>query len=538
MDRADRLIGPLFSMMGQGQLKAARELLNKGLRDFPKDPRLQAARLDLPIMHAAQLAHSGGPIAEGEGEILDEAYDAAATALRSAHVSAATKRMAVTLLLRLGGGHEVDRLGSFAEVGREWAAAGRHGMLLQQLARVASTADRLELIEQHRLAARALEAEAAGNPIRQPPRDVAPERMRIGFLSADLRGHVVGAFALPLFEHVNRERVELFCYSNFSGPPDVVEQFIRSRSTFREIARLSDREAAQLVADDRLDALIDLGASTGQNRLAILAYKPAPVQVSWLGYPHSTGLSTVDYIVVDPYLRPPTPDLLAETPLLLPDCWVSLARLQFSQETPIEPLPPQERGRSVTFGTANQPNKYSPAVFATWSRVLTAVPGSTFLFVRPEAASSRFRDNMVAAFAKHGVASDRLRFDAVRGGHLASYNDIDVALDTFPLKGGTTTCESLWMGVPTVSLMGPALFERLSLSLLANCGLGDLCADDEDGFISKAVALSADLPRLRGLRQGLRKQIAASPIGNGAHFAANFFNLITSAAANPPGRSA
>jgi predicted O-linked N-acetylglucosamine transferase (SPINDLY family) len=402
--------------------------------------------------------------------------------------------------------------------------------------RVKSHADRVELVQQHCIAAALYEAKAAREPIRSPPPRAQRERRRIGFLSADLRAHVVGSFALPLFEHADPGAVDLVCYSAWRGPGDWVGQLIRSRSTVREIGHLSDQAAAQVIADDGLDVLIDLGGSTGDNRLGVMAYRTAPIAVSWMGYPHSTGLSSVDYILLDRALVPTSPDLLAEKPLLMPNAWICMARLQFSQARAPNPVPPRERTGAVTFGTANQALKYSPAALAAWAKVLAATPGSTLLIFRAECASARFRDNIAKAFAAHGVERERLRFEAVRGtGYLDWYDVVDVSLDTFPLTGGTTTCEALWMGVPVVSLVGEALFERLSHSILTHAGLGDLSVPDEAAFVAKAVELAGDVERLRGLRQGLRAQIAASPLGDGPGFARDFFRLM--ADLQPPGAS-
>jgi protein O-GlcNAc transferase len=262
-----------------------------------------------------------------------------------------------------------------------------------------------------------------------------------------------------------------------------------------------------------LDILFELGGSTHLNRLEVMAHKPAPLQVSWLGYPHSSGLRRIDYILVDPYLKPPDSRLLLEQPFEMPSSWVSLGTLGFS-DFPILPGLPEERTGQLTFGTMNNPYKYAPEAIALWARVLLQVPGSRFLMVRPEAGVAAFREGMARAFARYGVAGDRLAFAAVRGQHMAHYNDIDIALDTLPQTGGTTTCECLWMGVPVVSLAGPAFFERLSLSNLTNAGLGDLAVDTPDGYVDAAVTLAANVERRRALRHGLREAIRKSPLGD------------------------
>jgi predicted O-linked N-acetylglucosamine transferase (SPINDLY family) len=205
--------------------------------------------------------------------------------------------------------------------------------------------------------------------------------------------------------------------------------------------------------------------------------------------------------------------LLLEKPFEMPSSWVSLGPLGFTDHPILAGLPEERTGR-LTFGTMNNPYKYAPDAIALWARVLHRVPGSRFLIVRPEAGVALFRENMARAFGKHGIAADRLAYAAVRGQHMARYNDIDIALDTVPQTGGTTTCECLWMGVPTVSLVGPAFFERLSFSNLVNAGLRDLAVDTPDAYVDQAVALAADPERRRALRSGLRETIRQSPLGD------------------------
>jgi len=183
----------------------------------------------------------------------------------------------------------------------------------------------------------------------------------------------------------------------------------------------------------------------------------------------------------------------------------------------------------VTFGTANNPYKYSRDMLRRWARVVAAVPDSRFMLVRPEGGTAAFRDNIAAIFEAEGVSRDRLRFEAVRGAHMPFYNEMDISLDTFPQTGGTTTCESLWMGVPVVTLVGPGLFERLSCSILGNAGLHDLCASDLDAFQKAAVTLAGDVERLRHLRRSLRPTLKASRLGQTRQFATDFYRMIEAA---------
>ena len=183
---------------------------------------------------------------------------------------------------------------------------------------------------------------------------------------------------------------------------------------------------------------------------------------------------------------------------------------------------PEERAGHLTFGTANNPYKFSAELVALWAKAMTQVPDSRFLLIRPEGGSAAFRKNIGDAFEEHGVAAGRIDFEPVRGTHLPHYNRIDIALDSCPHTGGTTTCESLWMGVPTVTLIGPSFFERLSYSNLSNAGLGDLCARTREQYVEIAAKLAADRPRRAALRQGLRAQIRAHPLGQAQRWVRNF----------------
>jgi predicted O-linked N-acetylglucosamine transferase (SPINDLY family) len=288
-------------------------------------------------------------------------------------------------------------------------------------------------------------------------------------------------------------------------------------------------EAAQMIADDQLDILIELGGSTHMNRLDVMAYRPAPVQASWLGYPHSAGLSTIDYLVCDPYTAPPQAELLIEKPLMMPKTWLALGRAVFADDHVITPGLPEDRNGVITFGTANNPHKYNPELFRVWARVLQATPNSRFMFVRPEGGSESFRGNVLAHFAAGGVSPERILFSTVRGAHMPYYNEIDITLDAFPLTGGTTTTEALWMGVPVVSLIGEAFFERLSASILTNAGVGDMATPDKEEYVRIATALAADRNRRLDLRHGLRDMIKAGPLGQTEQFARDFYDMVAGA---------
>jgi protein O-GlcNAc transferase len=416
-----------------------------------------------------------------------------------------------------------EAVGSFENLTCHWAETGYISALHYQMAQVRTDEQRRLLLEAHRIWGRSVDAIAARSPIPRPAVRRGRAKLRIGLMSSDLRNHPVAYFALPLIEGYDRERFEFYCYSWNSGAGDPIQQRIASLCDgFRLAPAINDREAAALIAGDGLDMLIELGGTTYMNKLNVMTWKPAPVQASWLGYPHSAGPETIDYILVDPYNRPVDDALLIEKPLVLPRSWVVLGPLGFNDKIPIAPGMPEQRAGYLTFGTMNNPYKYTREVLETWARVVRSVDGAHFLFVRPECAVPVFQDNVRAIFAANGVPAERVDFVAVRGTHMPHYNKIDIALDAFPQTGGTTTCEALWMGVPTVSLVGPCFYERLSNSNLTNAGLADLCVADRDAYVATAVALAADRSRRSELRHGLRTTIRSTALGRADWFVADF----------------
>ncbi|MGZ3376324.1 MAG: O-linked N-acetylglucosamine transferase, SPINDLY family protein [Phenylobacterium sp.] len=462
-----------------------------------------------------------------EGANIEESYQLAKRALALKPTGSAHVKILNEVLIRVCAFDELPLLGDFRTIGRLFASTGRHTALLKQLAQVKTLEDRFELLEQHQIWGRMIEAEAAKRPIKRPPPRPRDGKIRLGFMSSDLRAHPVGYFALPLFEHVD-PRFEVYCYSFYQGASaDRMQEFFASKSTaYRWEPEMNSQRIAQMIADDQLDILFELGGTTHMNKLDVMAYRPAPKQGSWLGYPHSAGLSSIDYLVTDPYNTPPRRDLLIEQPLMMPKSWIALGRMVFSDRHEITPGLPEERNGVLTFGTANNPHKYNREMVEVWARVLAATPGSRFMFIRPEGGTKTFRDNLQAEFARCGIDPDRIVFSTIRGAHMPFYNEVDISLDTFPLTGGTTTTESLWMGVPVVSLIGEAFFERLSASILANSGLGDLATEDKDEFVRIAVALAGDQARRRTLRENMRDQIKAGPLGQTQQFAADFYDLV------------
>jgi predicted O-linked N-acetylglucosamine transferase (SPINDLY family) len=464
---------------------------------------------------------------DNEAVRLETAFEAVKTADDMGFLEEAAKGVCLGLFLRLLEIAEADRRWPFETIGRELAGQGDHRDLLYQIPRVRTDADRRELLDQHRAWARWAESQTDHRVAAPRPRPRGG-RPRVGLVSADLRIHAVAPFVAPLVEHAAELEIDLYCYSGHPGPVDGFMGYVaQEAAALRHLPGASARDLAAAIAADAPDVLVEVGGSTGNNRLEVMAQRLSPRQVSWLGYPHSAGLSTIDGLVLDPLMAPTDPSLIVEAPLLMPRSWVAFSRGYFRDDLPLAAEPAVERNGHVTFGSAGSPYKYSAATLDAWGRILAATPGSRFRVIRPEGASARFRANLAARFARHGVAAERLEFIPVRGVHLPHYAGIDIALDTFPLTGGMTTCEALWMGAPVVSLAGKAVFERLSHSLLTNAGLADLSTPSVAAYVERAVALAQDIDaRRRWLAQG-RATIMDGVLGDTRGFADDFFRVVT-----------
>jgi protein O-GlcNAc transferase len=482
--------------------------------------RLEPDNAEYLTAAADNLDRTRGP---EETRAAQAAYDLAVRRLALGGNLRRDARILRNVLIRSCDFAATERLGEFDELGRYFAATGQEAALHYMMGQVKTGSHRRNLVEYHRSWGRTALLMASKAPLRPSPPPAKRTKIRIGFMSSDLRAHPVAYFVAPLLLNYDRSRFEVFCYSWYTQAADPIEQRIAaSVDCFRKHPAISDRDAAQMIQDDRLDMLFELGGSTDMNKIGVMAWKPAPRQASWLGYPHSAGIEAIDRILVDPYLKPPDPALLVEKPFELERSWVALDRPGFGPLPDIDPVTPQERTGQVTFGTMNNIYKYNPELFATWAAILAAVPGSRLLFVRPEGGMASFRRNVEAHFAGHGIAASRIAYMPVRGTHLAHYNSIDVALDTFPQTGGTTTCETLWMGVPVVTLVGEAFFERLSYSNLVNAGLGEHCAFDRESYIAKAVALAADTSGRAELRRTMRDRLRSHPLGQPKLFTQDF----------------
>jgi len=343
-------------------------------------------------------------------------------------------------------------------------------------------------------------------------------RLRIGYVSSDWRRHAVAVFAEPLMAAHDRDRFEIFCYQSHAGGDEVTARFAALADHFVPIASLPDAEAAGRIRDDAIDILVDLNGHTAHNRLPLFFLKPAPVQATWLGYLGSTGVPTIDYRVTDRYTDPPVPSEAAGAEALWRLPLTQWCYRPYVEAPDVGPLPASTSG-GITFVCMNHPLKSSRSALALWARILAAVPASRLILLATPYDAQRAR--VLAFFAGEGIAGERIEQvgEAPIATYLARYLRADIALDSLPCAGGTTTCDALWMGVPVVTMVGDRPFSRSGASLLRNADLTELIARTPDEYVRAAVDLATDRVRLATLRAGLRDRLRASPLLDPAGFA-------------------
>ncbi len=358
-------------------------------------------------------------------------------------------------------------------------------------------------------------------PLRRPRNRPDPERkLRVGYISNNFRSQAVGLFVLPILQHHDREAFEIFCYSDIETPDAVTARFRGYAGHWRESSAMADDQLAKQIREDRIDILVELTGHIGKGRLGALAYRPAPVQISYIGYQGTTGVSAVDYVLTDDWADPPgrSESNYVEKPWRLPG---SFFVYEPSAEAPlVGPLPVRNNGH-ITFGCMNAVQKVNARGIALWSRVMTAMPGSKMMILTTRCKETNER--LLAQFATNGITADRVQLvqRTGPGQYHRRYHSIDIALDPVPFNGHTTTCDAAWMGVPTVTLSGQIYAHRYGGSVLRNLNLPELTTETEQAYIAAAVGLASDLDRLAKLRSTLRFTMQASLITDGKRFTKN-----------------
>lgn len=349
-----------------------------------------------------------------------------------------------------------------------------------------------------------------------------PERLRVGIVSGDMHNNPVGYFLETLLVQLDPARIELIAY-----PTDMQVDALTTRikpcfTAWKPLLGLSDATAARQIHADGVHVLLDLSGHTPNNRLPVFAWKPAPVQATWLGYIATTGVAEMDYILGDKWMLPDGEEHhFVEKGWRLPGAHSCLSPPK--EDIKIEELPAL-RNQSITFGTLNRSAKMNARVVACWAQILNEIPNSRLYLNMSNLRDEALRKIVIDRYAAHGIAADRLILEATIGrvAALNSYNRIDIALDPFPYPGGTTSYEALWMGVPILTMRGSNYISHLGESIMHNAGLPDWIAANEEDYIAKVVAYSADLADLAKLRSSLRARVLASPLFDAPRFARDF----------------
>jgi predicted O-linked N-acetylglucosamine transferase (SPINDLY family) len=380
-----------------------------------------------------------------------------------------------------------------------------------------SLADPETVFEKHRDWGMSVERATFLRRVRSRPDGDVPRRLRLGYVSSEFNSCPVSKFIEPILACHDRSRFDVYCYANLRRRDEVTAR-LRSRAhVWREIHRLDDEEVCSLIASDEIDILVDLAGHTRDNRLRVFARKPAPIQVTYLGYPNTTGLSRIDYRLTDAFADPvgSTERLHTERLFRLEPGF--LCYQPPGDAPPPELLPAFRRGR-VTFGCFALMAKIHDDAITAWASILERVPGSRLILKSYPLWDEGVRELVLERFRRLGIPSHRLElrpYARLRSDHYRSYHEIDLALDTFPYNGTATTCDALWMGVPVLTLAGRTHLSRVGGSLLRRMGLDCLITYSWEHYVDRAVQLSQELARLSRLRSGLRSRVTAAGLTSG-----------------------
>ncbi|HEX7510283.1 MAG TPA: tetratricopeptide repeat protein [Chitinivibrionales bacterium] len=342
-------------------------------------------------------------------------------------------------------------------------------------------------------------------------------KLRLGYVSADFCNHPVARFIEPVLSHHDRENFDVFCYANQARSDAVTRRLQSMPLSWRGIVDSSDDHVENMIHDDGIDILIDLAGHTAANRLPLFAKKPSPIQISYCGYPNTTGLTAIDYYLTDEYLDTRDDEsLFTERLIRIPDCFCC-----YMPQPMAEPLTasPCARNGYITFGSLHPIIRLNDAVLDLWSAVLRAIPSARLRIIR-DTLTGRVGQRIADAFISRGIDMQRIDVEHTlpRQGHLALFNEIDIALDTFPWSGHTGACEALWMGVPVITLYGNRHAGRMAATILHASGLHDWIGFSPEEYLEIAQAASENIDQLKFLRQTLRRRMSASIVGDAPAF--------------------
>jgi predicted O-linked N-acetylglucosamine transferase (SPINDLY family) len=356
--------------------------------------------------------------------------------------------------------------------------------------------------------------------------DQNPDRLGIGYISPDFRNHSVTYFIESILSNHDNSRVNVFCYADVAAPDKTTARLQRLNLHWRNIYKMPDKAVADMINQDRIHILVDLAGHTANNRLPVFDMKPAPIQISYLGYPNTTGMPSMDYRLTDAYadLQDIADSWHTEILLRLPNgflCYTPPA------EAPSVAPPPCLASGHICLGSFNNLAKVTPEIIGLWSRTLHAIPASRLVMKNSALSDETVKERCYSLFKEQGIERNRVDFSGqtkTTAEHLHFYQHIDIALDTFPYNGTTTTCEALWMGVPVITLAGTLHAGRVGGSILSQLGLDGLIADDADEFLQVVAKLAADQNRLVELRSSLRGLMLNSSLCDATRFTQNIEN--------------
>ncbi|MDR1663530.1 MAG: hypothetical protein LBR83_01215 [Clostridiales bacterium] len=358
-------------------------------------------------------------------------------------------------------------------------------------------------------------------------------KIRVGFVSYDFRAHSVGKFIMSLFDAISPNTgIETYCYYTYPDFEDDYTAVVKARAdVFKYVGRYSDKQLRKELLGDDLDILVDLNGQTVGTKLGLLSERFAPMQVTWMGFPFSSFYYNIDYIIGDYFFDPvdgETERYCTEKVLRMDPCYMCFA---MGTDFYISPDPPQTWNGYITFGMMNNPKKYSKEAIALWQKCLDATPGSRLLIQLSSNKGPFIENKFRERLEKYGLDMDRVDIGVDYGptGYYRTYNKCDVMLDSFPFGGGTTTPESIWMGVPVIGCQYPMRHGRMAYSFMSNIGLGHLCADSVEAYPEKVREVSQNVALLKDLRQNLRETLKEKPLYNTMVFRDAFENAMRDA---------
>ncbi len=501
-----------MAMLAAGHRDEALRAVESLIAEFPNEPRL---RTNLGNVLVAVGRHADAIAAF-----------TASVDLSGGHPDALANL--ATHQLQLG-----DVAGSIQTYHRAIAAAPTEPTLLTDLLwamQHRGDADDAESVSHHRLYDQRFVQPLVGE---QVPHDHSPDphrRLRVGFVSCDFRHHPVAFFFEPMLAALPREKLEITLYNVLAAQDETTGRLKQRADRWRDVASLDPAGLARLVGDDQIDILIDLSGQTGHHRLLTFARKPAPVQMTWLGYPNGSGVSAIDFRITDPIADPAgwNEKNYLETLVRLPDCFACFAPIE--NAPPISPLPAVTNGHA-TFASVGRLGKLNETMLQAWKAILDRLPESRLVVIATGLSEPSIERVFVDRLIAVGIDPARVRrvgnlsFDAF----LQMHAEFDLVLDTAPFNGHTTTVQSLWMGVPAVTLAGRAHRSRMGASVMQNAGLGEFVIDDFTKYIDRAVALAGDVPKLSAIRSGMRQRLLSSPLMDARTFAGHFESLLRQA---------